>query len=28
MVRAYVYDGEVLAGTLSFDGLNYRIISF
>jgi len=23
MVRAYVYDGEVLAGVLSFDGLNY-----
>jgi len=26
MVRAYVYDGEVLAGVLSFDGLNYSFL--
>jgi len=26
MVKAYVYDGEVLAGTLSFDSLNYSFL--
>jgi len=26
MVKAYVYDGEVLAGILSFDGLNYSFL--
>jgi len=26
MVRADVYDGEILAGTLAFDGLNYSFL--
>jgi len=26
MLKAYVYDGEVLAGILSFDGLNYSFL--
>ncbi|CAA6806138.1 MAG: Unknown protein [uncultured Sulfurovum sp.] len=26
MIRAYVYDGEVLAGTLAFDGFNYSFV--
>ncbi len=26
MVRAYVYDGEVLAGVLEFDGSNYSFM--
>ena len=26
MVRAYVYDGEVLAGVLEFDGLSYSFL--
>jgi serine/threonine-protein kinase HipA len=26
MLRAYVYDTEILAGTLEFDGLNYSFL--
>jgi len=26
MIKAYVYDGEMLAGSLAFDGLNYSFL--